>query len=337
MVKKKILLTGASGTVGKEVFKELLKRTNKYEISLFIRGSKKNRKLFKRYIDNVRIIWGTLQNYQEVKEAINEQDVVIHIAGALPDVAFKNPEIVVSTNVEGTQNVIKAMENQKNLPKLIFTSSVAVYGDRRKNPIIKLSDPVDKNTKDLYASTKIQVEKLIRESKLEYCIFRLPFVLSIDVLKFRRVMFYIALDTSVESIHAKDVGLALVNAIESKEVWNNTFNLGGGNQCQKSYRDNLDDMYEIMGFGRGFLPEEAFSKEHSHCGYYDEQETSYIQSILKFQNFNLEDFYKEVNKWIGIKKYIVPIVKPLLRWYFLRRSEFYQEYRRKRKKKALIS
>jgi uncharacterized protein YbjT (DUF2867 family) len=28
MVKKKILLTGASGTVGKEVLKELLSRTN---------------------------------------------------------------------------------------------------------------------------------------------------------------------------------------------------------------------------------------------------------------------------------------------------------------------
>ena len=333
MVKKKILLTGASGTVGKEVFKELLKRTNEYEVSLFLRGSKKNRKLFKRYLNKVRIVWGTLQNYQEVEKAVNEQDAVIHVAAALPDIAFKNPDIVVSTNVGGTQNVIKAMENQKNPPKLIFTSSVATYGDRRKNPIIKLSDPVDKNTKELYASTKIQAENLIRESKLEYCIFRLPFVLSTDVLKFRRVMFYIALETSVESIHAKDVGLALVNAIESKDVWYKTFNLGGGKQCQMSYRDNIDDMYEIMGFGRGFLPEEAYSKIHSHCGFYDAQETNYIQSILQFQNFTLEDFYKEVNKWIGIKKYLVPIVKPLLRWYFLRRSEFYQDYRRKRKKK----
>jgi len=164
MGKKKILLTGASGTVGKEVFKELLSRTKEYEVTLFLRGSRKNKKLFNRYLDKIRIIWGTLQNYEEVKEAVNEQDIVIHVAAALPDVAFKNPEIVVSTNIVGTQNVIKAMENQSNPPKLIYTSSVAVYGDRRENPIIKLSDQFDDAAKDLYAYTKIKTERLIKES-----------------------------------------------------------------------------------------------------------------------------------------------------------------------------
>jgi len=54
MVKKKILLTGASGTVGKEIFKELLNKTNKYEVSLFLRGSPKNKKLFKHFVDRVK-------------------------------------------------------------------------------------------------------------------------------------------------------------------------------------------------------------------------------------------------------------------------------------------
>jgi len=62
MVKKKILLTGASGTVGKEIFKELLSRINKYEVSLFLRESPKNKKLFKHFVDKVKIFWGTLQN-----------------------------------------------------------------------------------------------------------------------------------------------------------------------------------------------------------------------------------------------------------------------------------
>ena len=328
MVKKKILLTGASGTIGKEVFEELLNRTNEYEISLFLRGSNKNKKLFSRYLDNIRIIWGSLQNYKEVQVAVTKQDVVIHMAAALPDVAFKNPELLISTNVYGTQNVIKAMERQKNPPKLIYTSSVTVYGDRRENPIIKLSDPINIDTEDLYASTKIKAEKLIKESELEYSIFRVSYVLATNVLRFRTVMFYIALDTSVEIIHAKDVGLALVNAIKSNEVWNNTFNLGGGKQCQIIYKDNIDDMFEIMGFGRDFLPDEAFSQHDSHCGFFDDAEMSYLNSILKFQHHTIEDFYKEVKKWIGIKRYFVPLVKPILRWYLLRKSEFYQNLKK---------
>ena len=329
MIKKKVLLTGASGTIGKEIFKELLSRINEYEICLFLRGSRKNKKLFNRYKDKIRIVWGTLQNYEEVKEAVNKQDVVIHVAGALPDVAFKYPEIVVSTNVDGTQNVINAMLSQLYPPKLIYTSSVSVYGDRRENPIIRLSDPIDEDTKDVYTSSKIKAESLIKESKLEYSIFRVSYVVATDVIKLRPVMFFMALDTSVEVIHAKDVGLALVNAIDSNEIWNKTFNLSGGKQCQILFRDNINDVLEIMGFGRGFLPDEAFSKYHNHCGFFDDQETSYLESILMFQNFTLEDFYAEVKKWIGIKRYLIPIVKPIIRWYILRKSEFYQNYKRK--------
>ena len=329
MIKKKVLLTGASGTIGKEIFKELLSRINEYEICLFLRGSRKNKKLFNRYKDKIRIFWGTLQNYEEVKEAVNKQDVVIHVAGALPDVAFKYPEIVVSTNVDGTQNVINAMLSQLYPPKLIYTSSVSVYGDRRENPIIRLSDPIDEDTKDVYTSSKIKAESLIKESKLEYSIFRVSYVVATDVIKLRPVMFFMALDTSVEVIHAKDVGLALVNAIDSNEIWNKTFNLSGGKQCQILFRDNINDVLEIMGFGRGFLPDEAFSKHHTHCGFFDDQETSYLQSILMFQNFTLEDFYAEVKKLIGIKRYLIPIVKPIIRWYILRKSEFYQNYKKK--------
>jgi len=332
MVKKKILLTGASGTVGKEVFKELLSRTDKYEVSLFLRGSPKNKKLFKHYLYKVKIFWGALQNFEEVKEAVNGQDVVLHLAAALPDVGLKNPEILISTNVDGIRNVINAMSSQPIKPKLIYTSSVAVYGDRRKNPIIKLSDPIDINSEDLYTTTKLKAENLIKESKLEYCIFRVSYVVAIDVIRLRPVMFFIPLDTFVETIHAKDVGLALVNAIDSNEIWNNTFNLGGGKKCQISYIDNMNDMFEIMGFGRGFLPEEAFSKSHSHCGFFDDQETNYIQSVLRFQNFTLEDFYEEVKQWIGFKKYLIPLVKPVIRWYILRKSEFYQDYKKKNQK-----
>ena len=227
MKKKKILLTGASGTIGKEIFKKLLSRSGQYELSLLLRPSRKNIKQFKPWEKSIDITWGTLHNYDDVKNAVINKDVIIHAAGVLPDIAMFKPDVAKLTNIGGTNNVLNAMKAEKTNPKIIFTSSEAVYGKGLEDQIIKLSDPIDVNTKDTYTHTKIEAEKLIINSGLEYCIFRIPYVVAVEMLRFRKIMFYIPLDTWLETIHVKDVATAIVNAIESNNVWGQIFNLGG--------------------------------------------------------------------------------------------------------------
>ena len=50
MVKDKVLLTGASGSMGNAAFHELLKRKERYYVVLLVRPSKKNRKYFAEYL-----------------------------------------------------------------------------------------------------------------------------------------------------------------------------------------------------------------------------------------------------------------------------------------------
>ena len=328
MDKLNILLTGASGTIGKDVLSELSKKEEEYEISLFLRDSKKNQKKFRDY-PNVTIYWGSLHNKDKLDQAVVDQDIVIHLAGVLPDTALKDPDLVRKTNVEGTRNLITAMLKQNKKPKLIFSSSIAVYGDRLKNPIIKITDPIDLNSEDVYTQTKISSEKMIRESGLDYIIFRLSYCVSPDILKLRPIMFYMPLETSLEAIHTKDVATALVNAIKTQEVWGRIINLAGGKRCQITFQENLNDVLEIMGFGRDYLPEEAFAKKGFHCGYFFAKEMEENQKLLKFQNHTLNDFYLEVKKWIGIKRYLIPLVRPILRWFILRKSTFYKEFKKK--------
>lgn len=327
-----MLLTGASGTVGKEVFNELLERSREFEISLFLRDSKKNRKHFKKY-DDFNIIWGSLHNYDEVEQAVRNQDIVLHLAAVLPDIAQFNPNLARKTNVEGTQNLINAILKQKRKPKLIYTSSVALYGDRLENPIIKITDPIDEKTDHIYTQTKIMGEKLVKESGLEYSIFRLSYCVSTDIIKIRPLMFYMPLETSLEVLHTKDAAKALVNAIKTDEVWGKIFNLAGGKRCQTTFRENLNDMLEIMGFGRDFFPDEAFAKNNFHCGFYDADEMNENQRLLQFQNHTLEDFYKEVKKWIGFKRHLIPLVRAIVRCFLLKKSIFYQNSKRKNKRK----
>jgi UDP-glucose 4-epimerase len=331
MQNKKILLTGASGTIGIEIFNLLWERRKDYEITLLLRKSKKNVKQFKRFESEIKIIWGDLLNYDDVKTAVNGNEIILHVAAVLPDIAFYHPEIARATNGGGTENVIKAMLSQKRKPKIIYTSSVALYGDRRANPIIRLSDPIRNLDNNVYTETKIKAENLIKNSGLEFLIFRVSYVVSTNMIKFRPIMFYMPLDTPVEVIHAKDVALAFINSIERDDLWGSIFNLGGGKRCQIMYNENLNDMFEIMGFGRNFLPESAFTHENFHCGFYDLSESMKLEELLHFQKHDLKDFYLELKQWIGYKRFLVPLVRPVLRKVILKKSEFYNRAMSERK------
>ncbi len=322
-----ILLTGAFGNVGLSTLKELLNK--EYDVRVFEVYNKKNRKIAKKFKNRIEIIWGDLRNIEDVNYALQNQDLIIHLAAIIPPLADFNPELAESVNVGGTKNILAAIKKQLHKPKLIFTSSVAVYGDRRYNPMIDVKDPLAPSKGDYYAITKISAEKLIRESGVDFAIFRLTYITSIDKLNMDPLMFHMPLDTSIEICDTKDVGLALVNAIECDEVWGETFHLAGGEKCRITYREYLNDMMEIFGLGRNFLPEEGFAEKDFHCGYMN---TNKSQNLLNYQIHTLADYYGEVKRKIGSKKHFMPAIKWMIRLNLLKRSEPYQRHRLFRKK-----
>jgi nucleoside-diphosphate-sugar epimerase len=323
----KILLTGAFGNVGLSTLNELIK--NDHEIRVFEIQNRKNKKLAKKFKTKIEIFWGDLRNMEDVKKAIQGQEIVVHLAAIIPPLADANPNLAESVNVGGTRNILEAIEHQLNKPKLIFTSSVAVYGDRRYNPMIQVNDPLVPSKGDYYAITKITAERLIRESGVEFTIFRLTYITSIDKLNLDPLMFHMPLDTHIEICDTKDIGLALVNAIECDDVWGETFNIAGGQECRTTYREYLNDMMELFGLGRNFLPEEGFAKKDFHCGYMN---TTKSQTLLNYQKHTLEDYYREVERKIGPKKHFMPAIKWMVRLNLLKRSESYRRHRFFRKK-----
>ena len=322
-----VLLTGAFGNVGLSTLKELLDK--EYNIRVFEVYNRKNRKIAKKFKNRIDIIWGDLRNKDDVNVAVQNQDIIIHLAAIIPPLADTNPELAESVNVEGTKNILDSMKKQLHKPKLIFTSSVAVYGDRRYNPLIEVTDPLAPSRGDYYAITKISAEKLIRESDVDFAIFRLTYITSIDKLNMDPLMFHMPLDTSIEICDTKDVGLALVNSIECDGVWGETFNLAGGEQCRITYREYLNDMMEIFGLGRNFLPEEGFAEKDFHCGFMN---TNKSQNLLKYQKHTLEDYYTEVKSKIGPKRHFMPAIKWMIRLNLLKKSEHYRRYKFFRRK-----
>jgi nucleoside-diphosphate-sugar epimerase len=321
MSKLNILITGASGSIGFPTFVELL-ASNTYEITVLLRDSIKNRRKFKRYLNMINIVWGKIENLDDVSKAVRGQDIIIHLAAIIPPKAKQDPEYTKLINVIGTSNLTNAAKNLDQDPKFIYLSSITVYGDRINNPWISITDPVDLKNDDVYTRTKIEAEDLIKQSGLEYVIFRLSYCTSPNSLRLDPLVFDVPLKTSIEIIDSRDVALAILHSIERSQVWNNIYNLGGGASCRIIFKDYLDEMFKIIGLGSNFLPENAFAKSGFHCGFYLSDDT---QAVLGFQKHDLNDWYEIVRDWIGFKRHFVPLVRWFIRKYLLSKSIYYKK------------
>ena len=323
MKKKKVLLTGGSGAVGFETFKELLRRKDRYDIRIFNLDQKRERKIFAPYTGQAEMIWGDLRDTSLVEKAVRDVDYILHIAALIPPTADRQPNLAWDINVGGTTNILKGMENQPTTPKLIYTSSISVYGDRINNPEIRVGDPLRPSDGDEYARTKIEAEKRIRDSGVTWTIFRLCGILYPN-LSVQPLMFHMPLDTSLEFCHNSDAGFALVEAIESNALWGKTFNLGGGEQCRTNARAFIKTMMPFYGVNPETIPEYAFATRNFHSGFY--KDSDMLEKFLHFQKHTLEDHFNIVKEKVSpFQRFMIHMIpRFLIRAWMLRMSEPYK-------------
>ena len=96
------LITGATGHIGNVLVRELYKRN--YDISIFVLPSD-DISIFDEI--NIRIIRGDIRNHEQVSEAIENMDLVFHLAGII-NIGSTNKNMMWDVNVNGTGNVIQA-------------------------------------------------------------------------------------------------------------------------------------------------------------------------------------------------------------------------------------
>ena len=118
----KILITGAFGNIGKAVIAEALKRH--HEIIAFDIDNKKTRKSTRHYrnkIDNV--IFGDIRDLETVKKAVQDSEIVIHLAAIIPPLSRKNRKLTMDVNYGGTENLIRAIKEGQSI--LILGSGIS--------------------------------------------------------------------------------------------------------------------------------------------------------------------------------------------------------------------
>ena len=322
--KKRILLTGASGTVGFETLKHLMKNPN-YEITVFDVKTRKSVKKLTPFNDRVKIVYGDICSASAVEQVSQNKDIVIHLAAIIPPLADVNPELAYKVNVKGTENLIHALEKKSPQCHLLFSSSISVYGDRINNPEISVTDSLKPSPGDQYGETKILCEKAVQQSNLSWSIFRLAAIMGNH--KISKLMFHMPLNTPMEICTPEDTGRAFANAIAFQDqLKNRIFNLGGGEDCVISYRSFLVKMFDAFGLGKVNFPEKAFAEKNFHCGIM--QDGNELEEIVRFRKQSLDDYFEMVHQQIHpFQKKTTFLFKNFIKRWLLSKSEPYQAYR----------
>lgn len=293
-----VLLTGASGAVGREVLKQLYE-ANTYNITVFDIKTSKSVKILSQYSHAIEIIYGNIANALDIKAACTKKDVVIHLAAIIPPLADEQPALSNRVNVIGTENLIRALEHDSPNAFLIYSSSISVYGDRVINPYIKVSDPLIPSEGDAYALTKITAEHLIQTSNLNWTIFRLCAIMGEH--KVSKLMFHQPLQTYFEISSIEDTARAFVHAIQKKtDLSKKTYNLGGGETCRCTYEEFLIRSFEMNGLGKPNFAAHSFADKNFHCGFY--QDGNDLEEIIHFRNDTLESFFQKEKENIFLPK-----------------------------------
>lgn len=147
--KKRILVTGGTGSFGKMFVKKLLE-FNPEEVVVFSRDENKQGMMEREVPDRrVRYILGDVRDYQSVRSAMRGMHIVIHAAALkwIPQVEY-NVWQGIQTNVVGVQNIIEAAKDE-GVEKVVALST-----DKAVDPI------------NAYGMTKALQERLITTANL---------------------------------------------------------------------------------------------------------------------------------------------------------------------------
>lgn len=156
--KKQVLVTGAAGFIGSHLCEGLIKKGCR--VKAFVRYNSRNswgwleNPYFK---GKVEVIPGDIRNYDSVKSAVKDSEIVFHLAALIGiPYSYHSPDSYVDTNIRGTLNILQAAR-ELGIKKVVHTSTSEIYGTAKFIPINE-EHPV--NPQSPYAATKIAADFL---------------------------------------------------------------------------------------------------------------------------------------------------------------------------------
>lgn len=214
-----ILLTGATGFLGEFVLEELVQRG--HEVTCFVRRTS-NLDRIKRL--KVKYVFGELDDYKSICEALKGKEALINIA---------------SLGFGHAPNIVNACE-EMGVKRSIFVSTTGIF--TKLNPDSK--------------GIRLAAEKLIKASNLDYTVIRPTMIYGtskdrnmwrlVKYLKRLPVLPILGSGSYLQQpVYVKDLAIAIVSAYEKKVSIGKAYNISGAKAL--SYNEIVDITGKALG------------------------------------------------------------------------------------------
>lgn len=240
--------------------------------------------------DGIEVVKGDITDATTVQQALQGVSAVLHLAALLPPVSERNRERTFTINVQGTANILQAMERVAGDAVLVFSSSVSTYGDTTADtPPVRVEHP--QSAIDIYADSKIASERLIRQASIDAVILRIAGI-TVPELQEPPAVWPFTATQRLEMVHRDDVVTALYKALVTPAARGKILNIAGGLTWQTTGQQYVADQYDIIG-----VPfEMAVFRDPDTPGWVDWYDTVESQRLLDYQHHTYASYLETLRQ-----------------------------------------
>ena len=171
----KVVITGGMGFIGARLGRALCDQGHLTDASgqetsideLLLFDSVDVPGLFNEREGNIQVkrVVGDISNWETVRSLIDRDDIaVFHLASVVSGGGEKDFDLAMRVNLDGGRHVLEALRARESQPRLVFASSIAVFGGSRMPDVV--GDHVKQTPQTTYGITKTMCELMINDCLL---------------------------------------------------------------------------------------------------------------------------------------------------------------------------
>ena len=229
---KKVLVTGATGFIGKHLASKLAEAN----VRCLARGSSSKEKV--RELQSYgEVVYGDVRDRESLQKAVNGVDAVIHLVGIMAGMT-KEKVTYEQIHVQGMRNLVNAC-SEEGVGRFVYVSALGA----------------SPNAVTEYWRSKYEAEEIVRNSSMNYTIFRPSFVhgegdmlvsMYVRWMKQYHMAFVPKPNARSQPLHVDDLVHCLIKSLYDEKTKNKTYEIGGPDRLTlDEFVDNIKDVLNV--------------------------------------------------------------------------------------------